>query len=188
MRLLKLFLLFILSITTLVTFAQSGYSIIQAGGNIGIANKGYTGSFGGFAAHFIFGRNYNEIAYLGLGLGNEIFKGDYLVNDLAGKDVKMMKYDYSLMPIFFDGRLPIKQFGFKSSVGALANAGYAPKVGQRYDKGFLFKGGLYYLLDNPGYVDFFVSAVYGYQQLTKNTYGKNFNHQHLGLSVCIMFK
>lgn len=188
MRTIKGCLFFILCFTAMATSAQSGYSIIQAGANVGMANKGYTGKFSGFAAHFIFGRNYDDRAYLGLGLGNEVFKGDYLSNELQGTDAKTMKYDYSLLPIFVDGRLPIKQFGFKSSIGLLANAGYAPKVGQRYDKGFLFKGGFYYLLDNPGYVDFFVSAAYGYQQLTKNTYGKDFNHQHLALSLGIMFK
>lgn len=179
---------FFAAILSFASFAQGGYSVIQAGANAGFANSGYAGTFSGFAAHFIFGKNYDDRAYLGLGIGNEIFKGDYRPtgNDMA--DTKTMKYDYSLLPIFIDGRLPIANFGYRSNIGALANAGYAPALCARYDRGFLFKAGFYYLLETSGSANIMLSTAYGYQQLNKNFYQKNFQHQHLAIAVGVMFK
>lgn len=169
--------------------AQISYSVLQVGGNLGFANEGYKGAFSGFTGHFIFGKSFQERAYLGLGIGNEIFKGDYRTNDPHAADQQTMKYDYSVFPVFIDGRLPFGEVGQgDSKIGILANAGYAPAIGQRYDKGFLFKGGFFYLWDNPRGVDFTASLAYGYQQLTKNFYQKDFQHQHISLSVGIMLK
>lgn len=169
--------------------AQSSYyTIIQGGGNLGFANEGYKGAFSGYSAHFIFGKNYNERAYLGLGLGNERLKGNYNTNDPHNPNQGEYKYDQNLFPIFVDGRLPFGEFNESSKIGILANAGYAPKLSAQYDKGFLFKAGFFYLHENPGKTNWTVSAAYGYQQLTKNIFMKDFQHQHFNVSVGLMFK
>lgn len=170
--------------------AQSYYTIIQGGGNLGFANEGYKGSFSGYSAHFIFGKNFNERAYLGLGLGNERLKGDYQTNDPHALNQEKRNYDQNLFPIFIDGRLPFGEFNEVSKIGILANAGYAPSLSAQYDKGFLFKAGFFYLYESPSKLDWTVSAAYGYQQLTKNIInpGKDFQHQHFNISVGIMLK
>lgn len=169
--------------------AQSSfYTIIQGGGNLGFANEGYKGAFNGYSAHFIFGKNYNDRAYLGLGLGNERLKGTYQTNDPHQEDQREFSYDQNLFPIFVDGRLPFGEVNENSKIGLLANAGYAPKLSAQYDKGFLFKAGFFYLHENPGKTNWTVSAAYGYQQLTKNIFMKDFQHQHFNISVGLMFK
>jgi len=168
--------------------AQVSYSVVQAGANVGFANPGYRGAFSGFAAHFIFGRNFDDRAYLGFGLGNEALRGDYRTADLDGPEQQLLRYDYSLFPLFLDGRLPFAWTGQNGRIGFVANAGYAPAIAAQYDRGLLFKGGLFYLNEKPNSVNFTVSAGYGYQQLTRNYFGKEFRHQHLALSVGLMFK
>jgi len=171
--------------------AQSYYTLIQGGGNLGFANEGYKGAFSGYSAHFIFGKNYNDRAYLGLGLGNERLKGSYETNDPHDASYGDKRdYDQNLFPIFIDGRLPMGEFNANSKIGLLANAGYAPSISAQYDKGFLFKAGFFYLHENPGKTDWTISAAYGYQQLTKNVIhvGKDFQHQHFNISVGLMLK
>ena len=169
--------------------AQSSmYTIIQGGANLGFANEGYKGAFNGYSAHFIFGKNYNDRAYLGLGIGNERFKGKYKTNDPHQENQDQYAYDQNLFPIFVDGRLPFGEFNERSKIGILANAGYAPKLSAQYDKGFLFKAGFFYLHETPGKTNWTVSAAYGYQQLTKNIFMKDFQHQHFNISVGLMFK
>lgn len=172
-------------------FAQrSYYTVMQLGGQLGIANKGYQGSFNGYAINFIFGRNFDDRAFLGLGFGNETFRGSYQTKDPQDRDQTRRDYDTYMMPIFIDGRLPIAYVGENSRIGLLANGGYAPKIGPVYDKGFLFKGGVFYLYETLRRTDFLVSAAYGYQQLTHNMHdpSRNFQHQHLNISVGIMLK
>jgi hypothetical protein len=166
----------------------SNYLIIQGGGNLGFANEGYEGAFNGYSAHFIFGKNFNDRAYLGLGVGNERFKGKYKTNDPHNENQAQYAYDQNVFPIFVDGRLPFGEFNERSKIGLLANAGYAPKLSAQYDKGFLFKAGFFYLHENPGRTNWTVSAAYGYQQLTKNILMKDFQHQHFNISVGLMFK
>ncbi|MGN0002806.1 MAG: hypothetical protein ACI35V_05165 [Sphingobacterium composti] len=185
-----LFAIALISGTMLANAQSSYYTIIQGGGNLGFANEGYKGAFNGYSAHFIFGKNYNDRAYLGLGLGNERFKGTYETNDPHHDDFgdKKYSYDQNLFPIFIDGRLPFGEFNASSKIGILANAGYAPKLSAQYDKGVLFKAGFFYLHERPAKTSWTVSAVYGYQQLTKNIYLKDFQHQHFNISVGLMIK
>jgi len=168
--------------------AQVSYSVVQAGANVGFANPGYKGAFSGFAAHFIFGKNFDDRAYLGFGLGNEALRGDYRSADPDEAEQGPMRYDYSLFPLFLDGRLPFTSVGENGRIGLVANGGYAPAIAGQYDRGFLLKGGLFYLNENPNSVNFTVSAAYGYQQLVRNFFGKDFQHQHFALSVGLMFK
>lgn len=188
----KLYFLSAIILASFAVKAQSTYySLVQAGANLGFANEGYKGAFSGYSASFIFGKNYNDRAYLGLGLGNERLKGDYETNDPHHvKNGVVARYDRQLFPLFVDGRLPFGEFNANSKIGLLANAGYAPSIAANYDKGFLFKGGFFYLHDNAGKLDWTVSAAYGYQELSGNLIdiGKNFQHQQFNISVGIVFK
>ena len=184
----KLLLLFLGFICCTALNAQSFYTLIQGGGNLGFANEGYKGAFNGYSLHFIFGKNFDDKAYLGVGLGNERLKGSYQTNDPHQDDQKKYNYDQNLFPIFIDGRLPFGEIGSSAKIGMLVNGGYAPRLSPQYDKGFLFKGGFFYLHETPGRTDWTISASYGYQQLTKNIFMKDFQHQHFNLSVGIMLK
>lgn len=170
-------------------YSQSNYySIIQAGGNIGLNNPGYDGKFNGYSLHFIFGKNLNEKAYVGIGLGNETLKGSYTQTNSPNDDNKTAKYDRNLFPVFLDARLPLAYIGEVSRIGVFANAGYAAKIGPVYDKGAIGKLGVFYLYDSFNKTKFTFSASYVYQQLKGNLYGSDFKHQHLNLSVGIMLK
>lgn len=171
-------------------FAQSKvYFLMQGGANLGFANEGYKSAFNGYSAHFIVGKNFSDRAYLGLGLGNERFRGDYQTNDPHDKDQRKFKYDQNMLPIFIDGRLPFGEFTPNSRIGLLVNAGYAPSLSAMYDKGFLFKGGFFYLHERPTRMDWTISAAYGYQQLTKNMHArKDFQHQHFNVTFGLMLK
>ena len=164
------------------------YTVFQIGGNLWVANPGYKGAFNGYSAHFIFGKNFEDRAYLGLGLGNERFVGKYENKDAQAEFDKAFSYDQNTFPIFIDARLPLVDGRSFSKIGVLTNLGYAPKLSAQYDKGFLFKGGLFYLNETPGKMNWTVSAMYGYQQLTKNIFIKNFQHQQVNISVGLMIK
>ena len=183
-----LFIPILLACSLIVNAQKSYYTILQGGANLGFANEGYEGNFNGYHFHFIFGRNYNERAFLGLGLGSEKFQGKYKTNDPNEANQNTYEYEYSLFPIFIDGRLPIGGFNESSRIGLLANAGYAPAVGPVFDKGALFKAGFFYLYDTGRRTNYTASFTYGYQQLTKNAFAKDFQHQHFNISIGLMLK
>lgn len=188
----KYFLLICIVIASFTAKAQSSYyTLIQGGANIGLANEGYKGSFSGYSVNFVLGKNYNDRAYLGLGIGNERLKGNYQTKDPNHAKVNQVApYDRQLFPIFVDGRLPFAAFNTSSKIGLLANGGYAPSIGANYDKGFLFKGGFFYLHENLTSIDWTVSAAYGYQELAGNRIdvGKNIQHQQLNITIGIIIK
>ncbi len=187
----KLILICCLFAMSSTLYAQSYYTIIQGGANLGFANEGYKGSFNGYLAHFIFGKNYNDKAYLGLGLGNERFKGTYTSNNPHDEKFgEERTYDQNLFPIFIDARLPMGEINEQSKIGILANAGYAPRLSAQYDNGILFKAGVFYLHERAGNRNWNISAAYGYQQLKKNILhaGKDFQHQQFNLTVGLMLK
>lgn len=182
-------LVFAIAVSSLTASAQSSfYSLFQAGGQFGFANEGYEGAFNGYAVHFVFGKSYGDRAFLGLGFGNETFRGSYRTNDPHAGDQNSYDYDAYMMPIFVDGRLPIGYTGANGRVGILVNAGYAPRIAAIYDKGFLFRGGFFYLYETMGRTDYTVSASYGYQQLTRNVHQRDFQHQHFSISLGLMLK
>lgn len=166
------------------------YSQFQLGGQFGVRNPGYDGNFNGYAAHFIFGLNFNERAFVGLGVGNETFRGSYQSTDATDRAAIRRDYDTYLMPLFIDARVPVSYLSDHSWIGLLGNAGYAPSIGPVYDRGFLLRGGLLYLYETRGRTNYTVSASYGYQELNRNAFDlqRKFQHQHLSISVGLMLK
>lgn len=180
--------LFLLSMVYGAHAQSSYYTLFQVGGQFGVNNPGYNGTFNGYSVHFIFGRNFDERGYLGLGLGNETFRGSYQSTAQSSADQSRYDYDTYMLPIFVDGRLPLGYMGASGRFGLLANAGYAPRISAIYDRGFLFKGGVFYLYESLRRTDYTISASYGYQGLSKNFHGENFQHQHIAISVGLMIK
>lgn len=162
------------------------YTQFQVGGQFGLRNPGYNGTFNGYAAHFIFGLNFNERAYVGLGAGNETFRGSYQSTDASVRNATRWEYDTYLMPLFIDARIPVSYLSNHSWIGILGNGGYAPRIGPVYDRGILFRGGLLYVYETMGRNNYTVSASYGYQELNRNA--NNFQHQHLSVSIGLMLK
>jgi hypothetical protein len=151
-------------------WAQSSwYTVLQGGGTVGFSNEGYKGAFGGYTVHFIMGKSFRQTGYLGIGVGNESFKGDYQTNDPHATDQRRYSFAASTFPIFVDGRLPFAAVGERSTIGLLANVGYAPSIALRYYKGAVFKGGFFYVLDLGSVPKFTVSGTYAYQQLKKKS-------------------
>ncbi len=185
-----LFLLCLL-IAKKATSQTQYYTVFQLGGQFGVSNSGYDGAFNGYATHFVFGLNLQDRAYVGIGLGNETFRGSYQSKEInrAGNSPRF-NYDTYLMPIFLDARAPIFYVNNYSWIGVIGNAGYAPRIGPVYDRGFLFRGGLSYVYETMSSKNYTVSLSYGYQQLHRNAHDfkKPFQHQHLNLTVGLMLK
>src|SRR5690606_16781321 len=116
--------------------------------------------FNGYSLHFIFGKNIDEKAFLGIGLGNESLRGSYTRTGSPNIEYITSKYDRNLFPIFLDARLPLAYIGELSRIGILANAGYAAKIGPVYDKGATAKAGIFYLHDSFKKTKFTFSATY----------------------------
>lgn len=168
------------------SYAQSSYyTVLQATGTLGVKNPGYKGAFSGYALHFIFGKNFNERFFAGVGLGSGALKGEYRIDDPMEP---AHQYDRYLFPLFADFRWPLVETAGYARLGLLANVGYAPKIGPVYDRGGLAKAGVLYLYDSPKRAKLTISATYGWQQLRGNFYGSNFNHQQVSLSVGMMLK
>ncbi|MCL7989091.1 hypothetical protein M8998_14170 [Sphingobacterium sp. lm-10] len=187
----KLLWISIFSLFTLTGFAQTYYyTQFQVGGQFGLRNPGYDGVFNGYAAHFIFGLNFNDRAYVGLGAGNETFRGSYVSTDASDRNAIRRQYDTYLMPLFIDARAPLYYLNDYSWIGILGNTGYAPRIGPVYDRGFLFRGGLLYVYETMRRNNYTVSVSYGYQELNRNAhdFGRRFQHQHLSLSLGLMLK
>lgn len=165
---------------------RSYYTVIQGGGTLGLRNPGYDGAFSGYSLHFIFGKNFDERAFLGIGLGSEALKGDYRSH--AEVNSPTQQYDRYLFPIFVDFRLPLIDVADYSRIGVTSQVGYAPKIGPVYDRGAIAKAGVFYLFDTFKRTKFTTSLTYGLQTLRGNFYGLNFNHQQLNLSIGMMFK
>jgi len=183
----------LLTFTVLSTSAQSSYyTFIQGDANIGLANKGYKGTFSGYSASLVVGKNFDDRAFIGIGIGSERLKGSYTKANNSSFDAAIERANYiqDLLPIFIDGRIPIAALSTVSKIGILANAGYAPSVGARYDKGFLFRSGLFYLHESDNKFDWTVSAAYGYQQLTRNRLdiGTHFQQQQINITLGILLK
>ncbi|MDM1049931.1 hypothetical protein [Sphingobacterium hotanense] len=171
------------------SFAQRDYyTLLQGGGSIGVNNPGFEGTFNGYSLHFIFGRNFDERAFVGIGLGNEVLRGDYTFKNPTETQQGNFKYDRNLFPLFIDARLPFAYIGDFSRVGAVANAGYSLRLGGVYDKGAMGKIGLFYLYDDIRRTNFTISATYAYQQLTYVSFREKMNHQSINLSVGIWLK
>src|SRR5690606_36554430 len=137
----KNFTLLALSLFAAITLhaqSHSNYSIVQAGALIGLENKiGEAQS--GYQFQFVFGKNYYDKTFLGLGIANEVYRAEPLPSNASGTSGKL-----NTLPIFVDFRQVLTSVNAFGNLGIMANAGYAPGLGVNYYKGAMAKGGLTY--------------------------------------------
>lgn len=166
--------------TTFSSFAQrrDTYTVLQAGGTFGMATSGDQNAMHGYQVQFAFGRNFYDRMYLGLGIGNDVYRGRATLSDGSRSTRRV-----NTLPIFADFRVPVAQVSALGRFGLLANAGYAPSIGADYFKGFLAKAGLTYGHMLVGGSDLLFSAGYGFQQFGSRFLDRSFHQHNIFLTV-----
>ncbi|WP_353185647.1 hypothetical protein [Parapedobacter lycopersici] len=157
------------------TWAQQRptYTLLEAGGILGLRHSGGLDAMNGYQFHFAFGRNFYDKAYLGLGIGNDVYRGRSTTIEGTRTTSRV-----NTLPIFADFRVPLAAVSMLGRLSAMANVGYAPGIGGDYFKGFVAKGGLTYshLLGEGS--DLLFSFGYGFQQFDSRFPGYPTFHQH----------
>lgn len=154
------------------------YTVLQAGGMFGLSTTSDQSAMHGYQFQFAFGRNFYDRMYLGLGIGNDVYRGR---SDLA--DGSRSTRRISTLPIFVDFRVPCARLSPLGTFGVVADAGYAPSIGADYFKGFMGKAGITYshLLVEGSDLQF--SAGYGFQQFDSRFSGKVFSQHNVFITV-----
>ena len=148
------------------------YTVLQAGGIYGLAASGDPSPMHGYQFQFAFGRNFHDRMYLGLGIGNDVYRGRATLADGSRSTRRV-----NTLPIFADFRVPLAGSSPLARFGALANAGYAPSIGADYFKGFVGRAGITYGHTLVAGSDLLFSAGYGFQQFGSRFSDSGF-HQH----------
>lgn len=149
------------------------YTLLEAGGILGLGGSGARDPMNGYQFHFVFGRNFYDRTYLGLGIGSDVYRGRSTLADGRRSNSRV-----NTLPIFVDFRAPIADIGMLGRLGAMANAGYAPGIGGDYFKGFLAKGGVTYSHLLAERSDLLFSVGYGFQQFDSRFATYEAFHQH----------
>lgn len=152
--------------------SRNTYTLLQAGGIFGVANPGDQRVMHGYQFQFSFGRNFYDRMYLGLGIGNDVYRGRTTLPDGSRVNRRV-----NTLPIYADFRVPVAQVSPLGRLGVMANAGYAPSLGADFFKGFMAKAGVTYGQLLIGGSDLLFSAGYGFQQFAPRFSGNTF-HQH----------
>ncbi len=154
------------------------YTVLQAGGTFGLsATQGQT-AMHGYQFQFIFGRNFYDRMYLGLGIGSDVYRGKSTLHDGSRSTRRV-----NTLPIFADFRVPFGRVSPLGTLGAVVDAGYAPSIGNDYFRGFLGKVGMTYshlLVDGS---DLQFSVGYGFQQFNSRIAAQPFNQHNLFLTI-----
>ena len=154
------------------------YTLLQAGGIFGMATSNDQPAMHGYQFQFAFGRNFYDRMYLGLGIGNDVYRGRATLADGSRSTRRV-----NTLPIFADFRLPIAEVSALGRFGLLANAGYAPSIGADYFKGFMAKAGITYGHMLVGGSDLLFSMGYSFQQFDSRFSGRSFNQHNVFLTV-----
>lgn len=166
---------FLLCCTCFSTRAQQRgtYTLLQAGGIFGLATTGDQSAMSGYQFQFAFGRNFYDRMYLGLGIGNDVYRGRGTLADGSRSTRRV-----NTLPIFADFRMPVAAVSPLGTLGVMANAGYAPSIGADYFKGFVAKAGITYGHMLVGGSDLLFSTGYGFQQFDSRFSGSNGFYQY----------
>src|SRR3546814_15471492 len=97
------------------------YTLLQAGGIFGMATSADQPVMHGYQFQFAFGRNFYDRMYLGLGIGNDVYRGPGTLAD-GSRSLRRV----NTLPIFDDFRVPISAVSPLGRFGYLSNAGYSP--------------------------------------------------------------
>lgn len=179
MRLFQIFLLLII-FQSYDARAQrrAVYTLLQAGGLLGVSTNGTHDPMHGYQFQFIFGRNFDERFQAGLGIGNDIYRGR---TTISGTTQSIMRVN--TLPIFADLRAPVGSVSPLGRFGVMANAGYAPGLGSDYQRGFMGKAGFTYghLLAERSELLF--SAGYGFQQFDSRYLFNSYSQHNVFITV-----
>ena len=162
------------------SFAQGGkvYTVLEAGGMLGLNSQNNLDGqrLNGYKIHLIVGKNFDDHAFVGFGLGNEVYQ--------ASKSTGPFKSRFSLLPFLADVRVPLRAHFLSGRLGVVGNAGYAPRVGNDLFKGALFHGGMN-LIYPIGYngPDVAFTLGYSYQQIVLPYEIKNLQQQSISLTI-----
>jgi len=155
------------------------YTVLEAGGMLGLNQQSALGdnqSLNGYRFHLMIGKNFNDKFYLGFGLGNEVYK--------AKKSDKPFTSRFNLLPLLADFRIPLDRNFLSGTLSLVANAGYAPRIGNDMFKGALAHGGvnIAYPLSFNG-PDLSFTLGYGFQQIVLPYQANNLKQQSISLTV-----
>ncbi len=171
---------FLLFCTCHATQAQrrGTYTVLQAGGIFGMATSADQSAMHGYQFQFTFGRNFYDRRYLGLGIGNDVYRGRATLADGSRSTRRV-----NTLPIFADFRMPVAQVSALGTFGLLANAGYAPSIGADFFRGFVGRAGITYGHMLVGGSDLLFSTGYGFQQFDSRYSGNSFYQHSIFLTV-----
>ena len=162
-----------LSVYEVSAQGRGTYTLLEAGGMLGLSHSEGGKAANGYQFHFVFGRNFYDKAYVGLGIGNDIYRGR---SETIGGQRSSIRLN--TFPVFADLRMPLVEVSMRGQLGTMLNGGYAPSIGGDYFKGFLAKGGITYAHLLTGGTDLLISAGYGFQQFKSRFDGYAPFHQH----------
>lgn len=156
---------------------RNNYTLLQAGGLFGVqTSRGKP--LNGYQIQFVFGKNYGDRTFTGIGVGNEVYRGQTTIS-YGTQTLSQI----NTLPVFVDFRQVIAPVSIMGNLGLMANAGYAPGVGGHYYRGFMGKAGLTYshLLIQDSDLKF--SLGYGFQQFNSRFVQTGFHQHHIFLTV-----
>lgn len=156
---------------------RSNYTIVQAGGLFGV-QASRDKPLNGYQFQFVFGKNYADRTFTGLGIGTDVYRGQTTISN-GNNTVSQI----NTLPIFLDFRQVIAPVSILGNLGLVANAGYAPGLGGNYYRGFMGKAGLTYshLLIQSSDLQF--SLGYGFQQFDSRFVQTGFHQHQIFLTV-----
>jgi len=176
-------LLFMAALPQAQAQSRRTYTLIQAGGLLGVSTTSAHAPMHGYQIQFSFGRNFHDRVYAGLGLSQDIYRGSSVMADGSRSSRRI-----NTLPIFGEVRAPLSSIGMLGSLSAAANVGYAPPMGAEYFGGFMGKAGFSYghlLADRS---DLLFSVGYGFQQFDSRFSAAPFSQHNAFISVGLFIR
>ena len=155
------------------------YTVLQAGGMFGVSATNDQSTMYGYQFQVVFGRNFYDRMYLGIGLGNDVYRGRSSVQVNGSRSSRRI----NTLPIYADFRVPFAGLSPVGTFGILADAGYAPSIGADFFKGFVGKAGITYSLFLAEGSDLQFSAGYGIQQFDSRFSGNAYSQHNVFITV-----
>lgn len=153
------------------------YTVLQAGGIFGV-NSSEDKPMNGYQFQFVFGKHLYEKTFFGLGIGNDVYRGNTTLPNGGNSTLRM-----NVLPIFADFRQAAFDVSILSKVGFVANAGYAPSLGSNYYQGFMGKVGMTYSLLLADNSDLQFTLGVGSQHFDSRYINKKSHQYHVFLTV-----
>lgn len=173
------FIVFLLAPIALHGQGRGSYIVVEAGGMLGLNKQSALANdqaLNGYKFHLMIGRNFNDRFYFGLGLGNEVYRASASAGPFSSR--------FGILPFLADFRMPLHHNFLSGNWSVVANAGYAPRIGNDLFRGALAHGGISYgyplSFNGP---DVFLTLGYGWQQLVLPYQSNNLQQQSISLTL-----